>query len=83
MSIKNGAFRISRASLMSQMVKNPPAMQEIQVQSLSWEDPLEKGMLPTPGHLLQCSAWRTSWTEEPGRLSCCKESDTTEQLTHR
>ena len=29
---------------MAQMVKNPPAMQEILVQSLSWEDPLEKGM---------------------------------------
>ena len=31
-----------RASLVAQMVKNPPAMQETQVQSLSWEDPLEK-----------------------------------------
>ena len=32
------------ASLMAQMVKNPPAMQETWVQSLGWEDPLEKGM---------------------------------------
>ena len=31
------------ASLIAQLVKNPPAMQEILVQSLSWEDPLEKG----------------------------------------
>ena len=32
------------ASLVAQMVKNPPAMQKTQVQSLGWEDPLEKGM---------------------------------------
>ena len=68
MSIKNGAFRITRASLVAQMVKNPSATQEIQIQSLGWEDPLENGMLPTPGDLLQYSAWRASWTEEPGRL---------------
>ena len=34
----------SWASLVAQLVKNLPAMQEIQVQSLGWEDPLEKGM---------------------------------------
>ena len=34
--------------MVAQMVKNPPAMQEIQVQSLGREDPLEKGMVPTP-----------------------------------
>ena len=33
------------ASLVAQLVKNPPAMQETQVQSLGWEDPLEKGMV--------------------------------------
>ena len=33
----------SRASLVAQMVKNPPAMQETRVLSLGWEDPLEKG----------------------------------------
>ena len=32
------------ASLVAQTVKNPPAMQEMWVQSLGWEDPLEKGM---------------------------------------
>ena len=36
------------ASLVAQPVKNLPAMQETWVQSLSWEDPLEKGRLPTP-----------------------------------
>ena len=38
----------SRASLVSQLVKNLPAMQETWVWPLGWEDPLEKGMLPTP-----------------------------------
>ena len=37
-----------RASLLAQMVKNLPAMQETQVQSLGWEDALEKGGEPTP-----------------------------------
>ena len=36
------------ASLVAQLVKNPPAMQKTWVQSLGWEDPLEKGMLLTP-----------------------------------
>ena len=35
---------MQRASLLAQMVKNPPAMWETSVQSLGWEDPLEKGM---------------------------------------
>ena len=46
------------------MVKNPPAMQETQVQSLDWEDPLEKEMA-THSSIL---AWRIPQTEEPGRL---------------
>ena len=48
---------------MAQTVKNLPAMQETQVQSLSWEDPLEKG-LATHSSIL---AGRIPWTEEPGR----------------
>ena len=48
---------------MALMVKNLPAVQETRVQSLSWEDPLEKGMA-THSSIL---AWRISWTEEPGR----------------
>ena len=52
------------ASLVSQTVKNLPVMQETQVQSLGWEDPLEKGMATHSS----IPAWRTSWTEEPGRL---------------
>ena len=46
------------------MVKNLPAIQETQVHSLNWEDPLEKGMA-THSSIL---AWRITWTEEPGRL---------------
>ena len=49
---------------MAQMVKNPPAMQETQVPSLGWEDPLEKAMA-THSSIL---AWRMSRTEEPGGL---------------
>ena len=45
-------------------VKNPPAVQELQVQSLGWEDPLEDGMA-THSSIL---AWRIPWTEEPGGL---------------
>ena len=37
-----------RASLVAQLVKNLPVMQETWVRSLGWEDPLEKGMLPPP-----------------------------------
>ena len=48
----------------AQTVRNPPAMQENQVPSLSWEDPLEKGMA-THFSIL---AWRMPWTEEPGGL---------------
>ena len=48
---------------MAQMVKNPPAMQETQVQSLGEEDPLEKG-LATHSSIL---AWRILRTEEAGR----------------
>ena len=52
------------ATLVAQMVKNPPAMQETWVQSLGWEDPLEKGMA-THSSIL---AWRIPWTEEHGWL---------------
>ena len=49
---------------MAQQVKNPPAMQETQVQSLGQEDPLEKEMATHSSFL----AWRIPWTEEPGGL---------------
>ena len=52
------------ASLVAQLVKNPPKMWETWVRSLGWEDPLEKGMA-THFSIL---TWRIPWTEEPGRL---------------
>ena len=47
--------------IMAQMVKNLPAMQETQVQSLGQGDPLEKGM----ANHFSILAWRIPWTEEP------------------
>ena len=46
------------------MVKNLPAMQEIEVQSLGQEDPLEKEVATHSSSL----AWKIPWTEEAGRL---------------
>ena len=66
------------ASLVAQMVKNLPAVQETRIQSLGWEVPLEEGMAPVflPGefHGQRNLVGYSSW----GR----KESDTTEQLTN-
>ena len=52
------------ASLVAQLVKNLPAVQETWVQSLGQEDPLEKEMA-THSSIL---AWKMLWTEEPGRV---------------
>ena len=49
---------------MAQMVKNPPAMQETQVRSLGWDDPLEESMAT---HSIML-AWSIPKTEEPGGL---------------
>ena len=46
------------ASLVDQLLKNPPAIREMWVRSLGWEDPLEKGKA-TPSSIL---AWRIPWT---------------------
>ena len=54
----------SLVSLVAQLVKNLPAVQETRVQSLGREDPLEKEMA-THSSIL---AWKISWTEEPGGL---------------
>ena len=51
-------------SLVAQRIKRLPAMRETRVQSLGWEDPLEKEMA-TDSSIL---AWRIPWTEEPGGL---------------
>ena len=62
------------------MVNNLPAMQETGVQSLDWEDPLEKGMA-THSSIL---AWRIPWTEEPGGLWSTESQrwDMTKETAH-
>ena len=59
-----GSLGYSQASLVAQMVKNPPAVQETWVRSLSLEDSLEKGVA-THSSIL---AWRIPWTVDPGGL---------------
>ena len=72
-------FKLIGASLVTQMVKNLPAMQDTQVQSLSWADALEKRMATNSSIL----AWRISWMKSMASCSLWgrKEFDTTEQLT--
>ena len=61
--IKEKTF-LPLVSLVAQMVKSLSAVQETQVRSLGWEDPLEKEMTPHSSIL----AWKIPWMEEPGRL---------------
>ena len=65
-----------KVPLVAQMVKNMPAMQETQVWSLGWEDPLEKEMATHSSNL----DWGIPWTEEPGGLQSMgsHRADTTE-----
>ena len=57
-------LQYSWASLVAQLVKNPPAMRETWFLSLGWEDPLEKGMATHSS----IPAWTIPWTEAPGGL---------------
>ena len=61
-------FRVPQPSLVAQWVKNRPAMQEILVWFLGWEDPLEKGRLPTPVFLVFPS-------DSAGKESACNAGD--------
>jgi len=70
------SYIYDQASLVAQMVKNRPAMQETWIQSLGWEDPLEEGMQPTPIFLTGESQGRGSLVG--CRLWGCTELDTTE-----
>ena len=54
-----------RASLVTQMTKNPPVMGETWVLSLGREDPLEEGMATHSS----ITAWRVPWTQEPGGVT--------------
>ena len=69
--------RLDNLSLVAQMVKNLPAIQEAQVQSLGWEDPLENGMAIHFSILV----WRIPCTEEPGKLQSVAKSQTRQQIT--
>ena len=53
-----------RVSLVAQIVKNLPAIQETRVQFLGWKDLLEKGIATHSSTL----AWKIPWTEEPDEL---------------
>ena len=70
-------LQYSWASLVAQLVRNLPAVQETWVQSLGWEDPLEKGKA-THSSILR---WRIPWTIYSSWG--CKESDTSEPLSLR
>ena len=65
------------ASLVTQMVKNLPEIQETWVRSLSWEDTLEKEIATNLSPL----AWRILWTEEPGRLQPMEVTKSQTQLS--
>ena len=73
-SVKLG-FQQAWASLVAQLVMNPPTMWETWVQSLGWKDPLEKGKA-THSSIL---AWRIPWTAVHGVTK--SRSDKTEQLS--
>ena len=76
------SLQYSWASLVAQLVKNLPAVREPWVQSLGWEDPLEKGTA-THSSIL---AWRIPWTEEPGdakNQTRLNNLTTQHQATHR
>ena len=66
------------AFLMTQQLKNPAVMQEMQVRALSWEDPLEEGMATHASILAE----KVPWAEEPGGSWGHKESDMTEATEH-
>ena len=71
---------IMERSIVAHMVKNLPAMQKTQVQSLDWEDALEKGMATTPVFLSgESHGQRSLRGFSPWN---CQESDRTEWLTH-
>ena len=61
------------------VVKNPPAMQEMPIQSLGWEDPLEKEMA-THSSIL---AWEIPWTEKTGGLQSMESQSQTRLSMHR
>ena len=70
--------RTFRAALVAQMVKRLSAMQETRVQSLDWEDPLEKEMAAHSSTL----ASKIPWTEEPGGLQSMRSQRVRHDTAH-
>ena len=70
-------YQLAWAYLVVQTVKNQPAMQKTRVQSLGWEDSLEK-VMATHSSIL---AWKIPWTEEPGWLQSMKSMTNTHRHT--
>ena len=68
----------SGASLVAQLVKHPPAIQETWLRSLGQEDPLEKEIAAHSSIL----AWRIPWTEEPGGLQSTGSQKVVQLHTH-
>ena len=68
-----------QAFLVAQIVKNPPATQETWVQSLGWEDPLEKG---TAAHS-SILAWRIPWTVKSMRFQIVRHQEQLSHLIHK
>ena len=66
-----------RTSQMAQEVKNLPRVQQTQVRSLDWEDPLEKEIMTVHSSIL---AWEIPWTEEPRGLQSVRSQKSKTQL---
>ena len=69
---------MNQAALVAQVVKNPPVMLETWVQTLGWEDPLEKGMA-THFSIL---AWEIPWTDEAGGLQPMRSQKSQTRLSN-
>ena len=68
-------LNLCRICLVAQKVENLPAVQEPQVRSLGWEDPLEKGMAAHS----DIFAWKTPWTQEPAGLQSMESQSQTQR----
>ena len=73
LNIYNAICQLYLTSLVAQLVKHLPTTWETRVQSLSWEDPLEKEMATHSSTL----AWKMPWTEKRGRLQSMRSQSVT------
>ena len=77
-SVIFGHLTLKQSLLVGSVIKNTPAKQEVQIWSLSQEDPLEKEMATHSSFL----AWEISWTEEPGWLYSMRSQKSRTQLSN-